>query len=1232
MCDKMYGQILLTVVCLPWAALAQRRVIYVLPEDEPLTQCPVENCYNLTSIISDDLLLDDLSNTTIALLPGTHICSSAVNKVVSINSATDFVLRAANSSAGATIKCSGSIGLEFSFCSNLTIIGVTIEGCGAHKVIKECAWASVCSSKQLKYTYFTLYISYSFDVHVTKIAVTNGTGIGLLVVNVQHQFELSNSKFVFNMGNFLILTKDNEQIVANYTDIKVENSLFREARRKSFSLSDTHLSGIRITAYQTKFSVVAELINIVLEQNDINLLLGITSCNQNAVLIKDLMSVNTGRDMRSRFNLLYSPTCAYVDNPPIAPNNVISVYNGHFSGSGLYFEDNSRSRKDNYTVVLSNIMIKNSHTRHEPLEIKNIKNITLCNVTVINSHIRVYIQHSNVHLMGDFMYHKNSGAVQITEQTSVSVHRNSNISFKHNYIHNSESPFYCTNSEITVLFNSFVTFENNTGQQCGGITLIHSFLKFMGSSHVDFLDNNGRRGGAMALYQESQIVFSKGVTNLTFIRNDASVVGGAIFVQDFDYLSGDYLNNDYKKFLIRQSKDTNPTFHFINNTAIQAGSAVYGGSGNSKDFHFNNSQRGDLSVATSNPFKVCMCINSIPDCSIISKEFKLIPGQVHKIEVVAVGQWDGTVPANIQAKFTRQVHGKLERKEYIQSVERNCTNLTYNLQFSHSHEGINLRILTTYRVLSRQPKLYLLFFRQNCTIGFSYDTNRTKCICNQILSDHGIECDFNTMLIKRLSPKWISGTYTHLPPAYQAGVIVHNHCPFDYCIPTDDVAQSLDLLNPDQQCAFNRSGILCGTCQSNFSHILGTSKCKQCTTPWIAALIVPLTAMAGVALVIGLMLLNLTVSVGTINGLIFYANIVRANNAIFFPYESATSFLSIFIAWLNLDLGIETCFYDGLNAYSKTGFQFLFPLYIWLVVVVIIVVSHYSTRASKLFGNNAVQVLATLFLLSYAKLLRIIITVFSSTELVYPDGYVRRVWLYDGNVDYLQGKHIPLFVAALLLLTSISIPYTATLLCIQWLQKISHYKPLFWIIKLQPFFDAYTGPYKINYRYWTGLLLLMRIFLFLIFSLNTLDDPTINLLAIAVTASCILSYIAMTGGVYKIIWVNYLEITFSLNLVVLSAVSLYQISAYASLTHVTYTSTGITFVLFSAIVLYHSIRKIIQPKELTKLIRIKLNHCLIKRNDEDKNEEGNESESDQVKLLNEVTYSVVELTKTSDYD
>ena len=224
--------------------------------------------------------------------------------------------------------------------------------------------------------------------------------------------------------------------------------------------------------------------------------------------------------------------------------------------------------------------------------------------------------------------------------------------------------------------------------------------------------------------------------------------------------------------------------------------------------------------------------------------------------------------------------------------------------------------------------------------------------------------------------------------------------------------------------------------------------------------------------------------------------------------------------------------------------------------------------------------LATLlFLLSYAKLLRIIITVFSSTQLVYPDGYIRWVWLYDGNVDYLQGKHTGLFVAALLLMVLVSIPYTVSLLCIQWLQKISHYKLLFWVVKLQPLFDAYTGPYKIKHRYWTGLLLLVRVFLYLIFSINTLGDPAINLLSTVILVACILVHTSLVGGVHKVLWVNFLEMAFSLNSVNLPAATLYRIKSTAAIVSITYTSTGIAFVPYIAIVIHHALGTENNPDE-----------------------------------------------------
>ena len=185
--------------------------------------------------------------------------------------------------------------------------------------------------------------------------------------------------------------------------------------------------------------------------------------------------------------------------------------------------------------------------------------------------------------------------------------------------------------------------------------------------------------------------------------------------------------------------------------------------------------------------------------------------------------------------------------------------------------------------------------------------------------------------------------------------------------------------------------------------------------------------------------------------------------------------------------------------------------------------------------------------------------------------YIWKVWLYDGNVDYLKGKHIPLFIAALLLLF-ISLPYTAVLIFIQYLQHWSSYRMLFWVKKLKPLFDAYTGPYKDRHRYWTGLLLLVRIVLFLIFSMNTRGSAEINLLAIILTVLSLFTHGVVVGIVYKTWSLNAIEHSYFLNLGVLSTATLYTTITGQGQIGVLYISVGIAFCQFIITVTFHTLK------------------------------------------------------------
>ena len=60
-----------------------------------------------------------------------------------------------------------------------------------------------------------------------------------------------------------------------------------------------------------------------------------------------------------------------------------------------------------------------------------------------------------------------------------------------------------------------------------------------------------------------------------------------------------------------------------------------------------------------------------------------------------------------------------------------------------------------------------------------------------------------------------------------------------------------------------------------------------------------------------------------LNGLIFYANVVYANKNILLPFQK-TSFITVFMSWLNLELGIDTYYFPGMDTYNKTWLQLAF--------------------------------------------------------------------------------------------------------------------------------------------------------------------------------------------------------------------------------------------------------------------------------------------------------------------
>ena len=195
-------------------------------------------------------------------------------------------------------------------------------------------------------------------------------------------------------------------------------------------------------------------------------------------------------------------------------------------------------------------------------------------------------------------------------------------------------------------------------------------------------------------------------------------------------------------------------------------------------------------------------------------------------------------------------------------------------------------------------KIRIHFQPCTCPVGFEPDyTQETKCMCScdSKLSRFITEYHQENRTLAREGTFWISYLNSVNKNSTNYEYLTHPQCPLDYCHPpTTKVYINLsEKFGSDGQCTFNRSGILCGKCLPGFSLSLGSSHCTKCSVHWpLVCLAITISAvLAGILLVALLLALNLTVAIGTINGIIFYANIVHANISTLISFHSLSQIL-----------------------------------------------------------------------------------------------------------------------------------------------------------------------------------------------------------------------------------------------------------------------------------------------------------------------------------------------------
>lgn len=1191
--------------------------------------------YQVPPILGEVINIPHVINTTTTLFLQDYLChphhiwSNTIVMVSSerthyidtdqfclVSNMSNVTIMVASSQKPALIECRGSQeavtrgGFGFHNIQNLRIMNLRFENCGG--VISGEALQTSLSYPTISFgenQQAVLFLSHCFNVHIENVTITHYCGYAitgsnvlgdsmLRSINISNSYEGAGSGILFhfldtlqyqsmdmNSSNSLqishgILTSNVNIHPSKYTS---EQEFVNDVLQGALGGA----GGITILFQQLKFSVGATISNSTITHNSGSisggaLVMYVNTVTQAFVTIEhstfhansvpnskgksgaglrflfifqlcrlNALSMNHSQTIsetavnisHSNFSNHRAPTGAALQIYSTAQN----VSDIHINIERVRFIDNVATSKGDsihasvepaifstksLAVILEGINVGSTFNGSDQATVGALDFVNLGYIT-----IRGTQTHPSVFENG-----KNS-AIQVT---STNLFITGSVVFKDNLALTGAAIFLVSSSHVFIIEPAHIEFSNNLAFEHGGA---------IGSKWI------GRSQCVIQFLGESEIIESpndleKLNISLTFVNNTALEAGQSIFAAPV------YDCAWYPESIVQVPPE-----------------CVY-----KALFVFPNANGNPLSEIRSMPTQPCFCnvtsdtaatqcngttpsgrLDQPATPATINKTF---PGRTFSIYVAPVDAAEQPVPAALLTTITNtNLTRFIEDKVSIFKGEE-CMLLNYTLL---GPENVTVEFEIANIPVSSSSALTFKVDVLDCPRGFQLNETRMSCTCASIFQERDIECDIQTGNITRSRAQWIG--FIDGSPAYA------NRCPLDYCQPFGD--SHINIEGDDLLCIGERTGPICGRCKEGFSLQFGSNHCAKCSSFWLFTIF--LYALAGILLVVLLFALRLTITTGTINGLVFYAQIVAINSGlIFHKQQTEVQFLLIFISLLNLDLGFPLCFYDGMDQLARTFLQFVFPVYIWAIVIGIILASRVSIRLSRL-TPNAVQVLVTLLYLSYAKLVTAVVTVFVPIPIITENG-TQVAWFFDGNIRYFKQWHLVLGLVAIATTVFILAPYKVFLMaakwCLQYRRTTSYLKPLI---------DASFGPYKDKWRLWCSARLYLVTVMVVLYIVLSSVRPGLSL---TLHAFLVLIFLAFQAYIrpFKSNAINILDLFFMLNFCLLAGTIAYLLgTSNEQTTIVVGILVGSAFLVFWCIIIHHIIL-------VTKLSEKCFKKKVIKRN------------------------------------
>ena len=1014
---------------------------------------------------NDSVVLND---TTLVLLSnGNHIVSPGTTCVV--ENVQNLLI---TSNETATVVCQTSLtrpltnrGFAFIFSTNITFSNIIFENCGG--VVDDKLFFT---EYELQAVLLFLYTSI---ISLSKVSILRYSGYGLLAIDSQSSANFddvtvlmscsygknisecscsgSGIAFLFNYGiDNMNIRLINSVFKSNTNHPPVDKTTKQYGRGGGLSIMAINVSfTLSVTVKNCHFEATTGTdggVSIVLSEGSVLSHIEFNNCTFNGyVPLNTYMSTTATHYIGLGVSLMVSniPNDTYV----IMSNSIFKNYVGFNLSPVVYL---SIKRSHTFEFKLNNVTcIQNMVSTFIYIEcIGNYCETDTAAVIFEDIKVENNGYHDNLGLpsyKGILMLNQIGNVYVIGTTPNAFVFRN-----------NSGSSLHCTSCKIHLV--GYLNFLNNSAYSGTVIHGIDSLIYFTEGLNARFIGNNARTLGGVILLPTSassgECSFQFNLTERYVYHFNNSLPNISMTVYDNNALFDGYIIYAYQIY--------NCTQYYTSNLIVQESQL-------SHMYYqlFNASTSFDISTDAAS---VCICIttNSIPQCSNGTDKlyYHTYPGKTLYIDVVSINGINEPTFGFVLVIFNTS--WTVRTSELVQQTMPTKCN---QLPFTISTNITNRTGVLALGALLKQPSVFALVNMSDCPIG--YKLSGQHCTCDPLLAKVGAICNVEKGTIAVLPPLEIS-VWVGLDNGKLA---ISKGCPLNYCYYSNS---TILMFNESSLCINNRQGTVCGKCIANYSIVFGSKNCMKCSNYWLFTLI--LFAVAGLLLVCILFLLRISISSGVTAGLIVFANFYSTtarftiNDIPFIPGK----ILLIWLSWMSLDLGFPLCFFDGMTELDKAGLQFVFPLYLIVIVIIFIILSSYSTRLSRLTSHYSVQVLATLIFLSYSKVSSATIDSLLFIR-VQTDDHTLYRWYFDANIFYLKDtRHVILGVASIVVLLFIVLPYTVLMSALPFMYKYRL------VNQIRPFLDAHFGPYKTKYQWWFGVRL------WLIFIIDVLSSVLNN--------------------------------------------------------------------------------------------------------------------------------------------